>query len=115
MTYEYEAETGNIIDADDGQIIATISDSASAEQVKNLVIAYNAMQNLSLEKLSIVMDCAGAHINDIKSGLEEGMYLAEDNENLPKLDEALVSLEAWHKEPQPGNEDLPQTRESTRG
>lgn len=95
MAYKYNEKTGNIIDSEDGQIIASMSESATPEQAKSLVSAYNAMSNLSMDHLSKVIGCAESHISDVESGLEDGTYEAEENEDLPDLQEALASIEDW--------------------
>jgi len=45
MTYKYDENNGRIFDEDDGQTIATMSDSATPQQAQSLVTAYNSVSN----------------------------------------------------------------------
>lgn len=53
------------------------------------------LQELGLEDLARVLGCAHAHIDDIESGLQDGTYLASDNEDLPLKQKAYDSVNAW--------------------
>lgn len=49
MPYIYDRTSGQIVDAEDGQVIATMSDSATHEQGAALVGAYNTLQGQNVE------------------------------------------------------------------
>lgn len=53
-------------------------------------------RKIDLDALKAVLDCANFHIDDIKSGIEDGTYLASENTELPEMQQAVTRIADWH-------------------
>lgn len=51
-----------------------------------------------LTALATVIECARSHIEDIESGLAEGIYDPEENQDLQDKQSALAIAEAWRQQ-----------------
>ena len=62
--------------------------------------------NETAAQLPILLEMARQHIEDIESGIAEGMYSAAENVNLPDKKKALEHLHALHQETVSGTADI---------
>ncbi len=51
-----------------------------------------------LESLSTILDCAQSHVDDIETGIEEGIYDKAENQDLGDKEKALETVRAWYAE-----------------
>ncbi len=71
----------------------SLSPAPLAQQVQ---VDKAAVASLNLDMLSMVIDNARAHVDDIGGGLEDGTYEASENADFPEKKAALAHVEAWH-------------------
>ena len=71
--YVYDKDSGQIIDQEDGQLVATLSENATIEQGEALVKAYNAIN--SVNQLAKAMATA---IADLSSEARGGLSVSHD-------------------------------------
>lgn len=53
--------------------------------------------SLSRDVLAALIDMANDHVNDIESGIEDGTYLASDNQDINEKQQAVATAEAIYR------------------
>lgn len=97
LTVELKLEYGDSASRDDAAILKWIEACLNCNTNHVRVVAKPASAlNVDASALATVIDCARTHIEDIKTGIEEGIYVASENQDLPALEEALASVLEAH-------------------
>jgi hypothetical protein len=97
MTYKLNQKNGTIIDAEDGQLIATMSDSATKEQGVSLVKAYNQgitqMPALSPAQISAIRCVYADMVGVYQCAIRDGNGGADNGHDWKEHKASIIELE----------------------
>ena len=76
--------------------VAELPDWAEGTTIDRANPPSNTVAGIDLNALEVIIGCASRYIEDIETGIEDGTYLASENENLPALQQAFQAVSEWY-------------------